>query len=57
MGLLKGLFIFGVGVYAGMYTSQKFNLPPVDKPEELLARARALFEDVNKTYKKPEKGE
>lgn len=55
MGLLRGLLVFSVGVYAGIYVTQNYKVPQVDKPEELMERAKTWFEDINKTYKKPGK--
>ena len=57
MGILRGLLIFGAGVYAGMYVTQNYKVPQVDKPEELISRAKSWFEEVNKTYKKSGKEE
>lgn len=55
MGLLRGLLVFSVGVYAGIYVTQNYKIPQVDKPEELIEKAKSWVENINKTYKKSEK--
>ena len=47
--------MFSVGVYAGIYVTQNYKIPQVDKPEELIEKAKSWVENINKTYKKSEK--
>ncbi|KAI2802127.1 hypothetical protein BLOT_010319 [Blomia tropicalis] len=41
MGLIRGLFVFGLGLYAGIYVSQNYKIPAVDKPEDIIAKFRS----------------
>ena len=52
MGLIRGLFVFGLGLYAGIYVSQNYKIPAVDKPEDIIAKFRSWMDDVDKQYKK-----
>lgn len=52
MGLIKGLIVFGAGIYTGLYLSQNYKVPRVDEPEQLFAKASAWLEEINKQYKK-----
>lgn len=38
----------GVGVYAGMYIAQNFEVPKVDEPEKIFEKLSKLFEDAKK---------
>ncbi len=40
MGLIRGIIVMGIGVYAGIYVSQNYRLPKVDKPAELWHQAK-----------------
>lgn len=50
--MLKGLLIFGAGIYTGMYLTQNYKMPQVDKPEQLLARLKEKIDDLNSQYRK-----
>ena len=41
----------GVGVYAGMFIAQNYDVPKVDDPEKVLEKIK----DFAEQYKKPEK--
>lgn len=48
MSFFRTLLTFSLGVYAGMYTTQNYEVPKVDSPKELYER---LVEYLS-TYKK-----
>ncbi|CAF0738574.1 unnamed protein product [Brachionus calyciflorus] len=52
MGLLKGLVIFGAGVYAGIYACQNYEVPRVDDPQNIIKKVQ----DYLKQYEKGDKG-
>jgi hypothetical protein len=49
MGLLKGLMLVGVGVYAGIYACQNYDVPRVDDPQNIMKK----IQDYLKQYEKP----
>lgn len=53
--MLRGLLIFAAGVYTGMYATQNYDVPQVDKPQELLARFKTWLGDLDKEYRKNDK--
>lgn len=50
--MLRGLFIFATGVYTGMYTAQNYDVPQVDKPQELLGRFKTWLSQLDEQYRK-----
>jgi hypothetical protein len=48
MGLLKSIFIFGIGVYGGIYACQNYEIPKIDDPKNLLKK----LQDYLDKYKK-----
>ena len=52
MGLLKALFIFGTGVYIGVYCKQNYDIPEIPEPKELVSRAKQWLDDLDRQYKK-----
>ncbi|KAH9520610.1 hypothetical protein DERF_004310 [Dermatophagoides farinae] len=50
--MLRGLLIFAAGVYTGIYASQNYDVPQVDKPQELLNRVKIWLNDIDRQYRK-----
>lgn len=48
MGLIRGLLIFSVGVYAGMYAAQNYNVPKVDEPQQYFNQLTEYLEQYKK---------
>jgi hypothetical protein len=40
MPLIRTLITFSLGIYAGMYTTQRYEVPKVQSPRELYERAK-----------------
>lgn len=38
----------GVGVYAGMYIAQNYDVPKVDEPEKIVEKVQRLFDTAKK---------
>jgi len=53
MGLFKGLFLFGVGLYSGVYVCQNYDIPKMDDPEKLLKKAKDYLAQFEKPPEKP----
>lgn len=41
--MLKGLLIFGTGVYTGVYIAQNYQIDKVEDPKVLLEKAQAFI--------------
>ncbi|KAI9561090.1 hypothetical protein GHT06_012046 [Daphnia sinensis] len=48
-----GALTFGVGIYAGIYLSQNYQIPRVDEPKVVWEKIQSLMEQ----YKKPPPGD
>lgn len=46
--MFRGFLSFLVGVYAGMYASQNYEVPPVDSPAQLLQKLKEYAEKYKK---------
>ena len=55
MGLLKGLFLIGIGAYGGIYACQNYNVPRVDEPKEVLNKIQEYLKQYEKPADKPPK--
>lgn len=53
--MLKGLIIFGTGIYTGIYLAQNYKVPQVDKPEELIGKLKEMLAEFNQQYRKSSK--
>ena len=51
MTFVRTLITFSLGIYAGMYTSQNYQVPKVESPKELYERLSTYLS----TYKKKER--
>ncbi|KZS18069.1 Uncharacterized protein APZ42_016045 [Daphnia magna] len=47
--MFRGALTFGVGIYAGIYLSQNYQIPRVDEPKVVWEKIQSLMEQ----YKKP----
>ena len=47
--MFKGIVLLAIGAYGGIYACQKYDLPRVDDPQELLKK----LQDFLKQYEKP----
>lgn len=52
MGILRTFFVFGLGVYSGVYLSQNYELPRVDDPSTLYEKSVKSFNEYLDKYKK-----
>lgn len=50
--MLKGILIYAVGVYTGMYVAQNYDVPVVDRPEILIQRFKVWIEKIDRDYRK-----
>ncbi len=44
MCFLRTIIVFSIGVYAGLYTKQHYEVPKVDSPKELYERGKTYIE-------------
>lgn len=44
--MLKAMMLFAVGLYAGVYSAQNYNVPKIENPERLLYRINQLVDEV-----------
>jgi hypothetical protein len=44
MPCLRTLITFALGIYAGLYTNQNYEVPKVQSPKELYGRAKAYMD-------------
>lgn len=38
--MFRGMLTFSIGLYAGIYLAQNYDVPKVDEPEKLLQRIK-----------------
>ena len=48
MTLLRTLITFSLGIYAGMYTSQNYEVPKVESPKQLYERLTEYISNYKK---------
>ncbi len=48
MPCLRTLITFSLGIYAGMYTTQNYEVPKVGSPKELYARVKDYINSKKK---------
>ena len=48
MSLFRTLITFSLGAYAGMYTSQNYEVPKVESPKQLYERLAAYISQYKK---------
>ncbi|CAL7934991.1 unnamed protein product [Xylocopa violacea] len=46
--MLKFLLTFSIGVYAGMYISQNYEVPRVDEPSKIIKHIKELADEYRK---------
>lgn len=46
--MFRGLFVFGAGVYTGIYVAQNYDVQKVDDPASLLNKLKAYLDEVAK---------
>lgn len=45
INMIKGLIIFGAGLYTGVYVAQNYKIDKVEDPKVLFERAQAYVKD------------
>ncbi|CAH0700497.1 unnamed protein product [Spodoptera exigua] len=45
INMIKGLVIFGAGLYTGVYVAQNYKIDKVEDPKVLFERAQAYLKD------------
>lgn len=50
--VVKFLITLSIGVYAGIYLDQNYNIPKVDDPKELFKKCKTWFNEYSEKYKK-----
>ena len=51
MGLFKGLLIFAVGAYSGIYAHQNYEIPPINNPKQLWENIQEILKKYEKSSK------
>lgn len=46
--MIKAVVTFGLGVYAGMYISQNYEVPRVDDPSKIIQRLKEIADEYKK---------
>jgi len=47
--MVRGMFAFLIGVYAGIYISQNYDLPKVDDPSALVEKVKEFADKHRKS--------